>query len=265
MISYPRTIIALLFNKQMSYRRLSTMADHARSSADKLKYNYKFIFKSGEESEFNIELDRFSLNLIPTGEKFRPKWTKLNCCKCPNCTLDERQHEFCPIAVNLVDIIDYFSIFVSAEPVEVIVTTNDRTYSKKEIPLQNGVSSMLGIYMVTSGCPVMEKLKPMVRFHLPFATLEETIYRAISMFLVSQYFSYRHGGYPELNLQKLTDAYANVKKVNASFLKRLQTIDTKDSNLKAVAVLDYFAKGVNFSIDSKMVDDLYYLFDGYIK
>lgn len=105
----------------------------------------------------------------------------------------------------------------------------------------------------------------MVRFHLPFATLEETIYRAISMFLVSQYFIYRHGGYPEFHLDKLSEAYENVKIVNESFLKRLQTIDTKDSNLQAVVVLDHFAKGVNFSINSKMVDDLSYLFEGYIR
>ena len=240
------------------------MSDVAPLSTDKITYHYKFIFESGEEQEFKIELDGVSLNLIQTEEPYRPKWTKLNGCKCPNCTLDERKQEFCPIAVNLVDIIDYFSIFVSSEPVEVIVTSNERIYSKK-VTLQTGVSSLIGIYMVTSGCPVMEKLKPMVRFHLPFATLEETIYRAISMFLVSQYFIYRHGGYPEFHLDKLSEAYENVKIVNESFLKRLQTIDTKDSNLQAVVVLDHFAKGVNFSINSKMVDDLSYLFEGYIR
>jgi len=240
------------------------VAEPASRSVDTIKYHYKFIFESGEETEFNIELDGISLNLIQKKEPYHYKWTKLKCCQCPNCTLDEKEHECCPIAVNLVEIVDYFSIFVSSEPVEVIVTSKERTYSKK-VPLQQGVSSLIGIYMVTSGCPVMEKLKPMVRFHLPFATLEETMYRAISMFLVSQYFVYRHGGYPELNLNKLSDAYENVKTVNESFLKRLQTIDTKDSNLKAVVVLDHFAKGVNFSIDSKMVDDLYYLFEGYIK
>lgn len=239
------------------------MDDFLRSSADKIKYHYKFIFKSGEEAEFNIALDRFSLDIIQKGEKYCPEWTKLNRCKCPNCTLNERKNKFCPIAVNLEDIIDYFSIFVSSEPVEVIVTANERTYLKK-VTLEQGVSSLIGIYMVTSGCPVMEKLKPMVRFHLPFATMEETMYRAISMFLVSQYFSYRHGGKAEWDLKNLTEAYENVKIVNKSFLKRLQTIDTKDSNLKAVVVLDYFAKIVNFSIDSKMVDDLHYLFEGYI-
>ena len=240
------------------------MTDRVPDSTGNIIYNYKFIFNSGEEQEFKIELDRYSLDLIQNREPYCPKWTKLNCCKCPNCTLDEKQHEFCPIAVNLVDIIDCFSIFTASEPVEVIVTANERTYSN-EVPLQIGVSSLLGIYMVTSGCPVMEKLKPMVRFHLPFATLEETMYRAISMFLVSQYFIYRHGGYAELNLEKLHKVYDNVKTVNEYFLKRLHTIDTKDSNLKAVVVLDHFANGVNFSIDSKMVDDLSYLFEGYIK
>lgn len=240
------------------------MAESVRISGDKIKYNYKFIFKSGEEQEFNIELERFSLNSKPPGRKFCPDWTKLNFCKCPNCTLDERQHEYCPIAVNLAEIIDCFSIFSSSEPVEVIVTANDRTYLK-EVTLQQGVSSLIGIYMVTSGCPVMEKLKPMVRFHLPFATMEETLYRAISMYLMSQYFLSRHGGRPDWSLKKLYKAYENVIIVNKSFYKRLQTTDAKDANLDALIVLDYFAQIVNFSIDSKMVDKFYYLFEGYIR
>ena len=37
--------------------------------------------------------------------------------------------------------------------------------------------------MALSGCPVLEQLKPMARFHLPFASVEETIYRAASMYL----------------------------------------------------------------------------------
>ena len=40
---------------------------------------------------------------------------------------------------------------------------------------------------------------------------------------------------------------------------------TINKNLSAVVSLDAFAEGVNFSIDSKMVDDLDYLFEGYIK
>jgi hypothetical protein len=119
--------------------------------------------------------------------------------------------------------------------------------------------------MVTSGCPIFEKLKPMVRFHLPFASIEETKYRAISMYLLAQYFLYQQGSQPDWDLKKLAEAYENIRVVNESFCKRLRTIEGKDANLNAVVVLDIFADSVNFSIDSRMVDDLDYLFKGYLK
>jgi hypothetical protein len=228
----------------------------------KIIYNYKFIFKNGVEREFNIELDSLTLNLIKTGGKVCPEWTKLGWFKCPNCTLDERQYEFCPIAVNMLEVIDYFNNFVSHEQVEVVVTAQERKYIKR-VSLQHGVSSLIGIYMVTSGCPVLDKLKPMVRFHLPFATIEETKYRAISMYLMAQYFLYQHGSKPDWNLRKLAEAYENIRVVNESFCKRLRTIQGKDATLNAVVVLDIFADSVNFSIDSRMMADLDYLFKGY--
>jgi hypothetical protein len=238
------------------------MNDDGRSSTGKITINYKFIFKNGVEKEFNIELDSVTLNLIQTGDKTCPEWTELRCFKCPNCILDERQYEFCPIAVNMIDIIDYFSNFVSYESVEVIVTAEERKYIKS-VSLQHGVSSLIGIYMVTSGCPILEKLKPMVRFHLPFATIEETKYRAISMYLLAQYFLYQRGSQPDWDLKKLAEAYENIRIVNESFCKRLRTIEGKDASLNAVVVLDIFADSVNFSIDRRMADDLDYLFKGY--
>ena len=59
--------------------------------------------------------------------------------------------------------------------------------------VQMGVSSLLGVIMTTSGCPIMAQLKPMVRFHLPFASLEETIFRMVSMHLVAQYLRHQDG------------------------------------------------------------------------
>jgi heterodisulfide reductase subunit C len=234
------------------------------SSVGKITYNYKFIFKNGVEKEFNIELDSVTLNLTQTRNKDCPEWTKLSCFKCPNCILDERQYEFCPIAVNIIDIIAYFSNFASYESAEVIVTAEERKYIKR-VSLQHGVSSLIGIYMVTSGCPIFEKLKPMVRFHLPFATIEETKYRAISMYLLAQYFLYQRGIQPDWDLKKLAETYENIRIVNESFCKRLRTIEGKDANLNAVVVLDVFADSVNLSIDMRMADDLDYLFKGYFK
>lgn len=232
-------------------------------SPDKITYHYQFIFKNGMSREFNIELDPFTLNLVQTGEKAFPAWTRLNCFKCSNCILDDC-HAFCPVAVNLVPVIEYFRNFASYETVEVLVTAQEREYVK-QVSLQHGVSSLIGIYMVTSGCPILEKLKPMVRYHLPFATIEETKYRAISMYLLAQYFLYQHGDRPDWDLKKLAETYENIRIVNESFCKRLRTIEGQDASLNAIVVLDVFADSVNFSIDSKMVDDLDYLFKGYFK
>ncbi|MFA5322797.1 MAG: hypothetical protein WC373_09000 [Smithella sp.] len=232
-------------------------------SSGKVTYNYKFKFKNGVEKEFNIELDSVTLNLLPTDKKDYQEWTKLSCFKCPNCTLNDK-YEFCPIALNMVDVVDYFSNFVSYEPVEVVVTAPERKYIK-QVTLQHGVSSLIGIYMVTSGCPFLEKLKPMVRFHLPFATIQETEYRAISMYLLAQYFLYQRGKKPDWDLKKLAEMYEHIRVVNESFCKRLRTIGGRDASLNAVVVLDVFADSVNFSIDSRMADDLDYLFKGYFE
>lgn len=239
------------------------MADRLGSS-DTITYNYKFKFKNGVEKEFNIELDSVTLNVIQTDKKDCPEWTKLNCFKCPVCPFDERQYAFCPIAVNMIEVVNYFSQCVSYEPVEVAVAAPERKYIK-QVTLQHGVSSLIGIYMVTSGCPILDMLKPMVRFHLPFATIQETKYRAISMYLLAQYFLCQHGRQPDWNLKKLAETYENIRVVNESFCKRLRTIEGRDASLNAVVVLDVFADSVNFSIDSRMADDLDYLFKGYFE
>ncbi len=67
----------------------------------------------------------------------------------------------------------------------------------------------MGIYMVTSGCPVMGKLKPMVKFHLPFASGEETSYRMVTMYLLAQFFKYKNGKEPDWDLKNLVKIYDN--------------------------------------------------------
>ena len=233
------------------------------NSSDKIKYSYRFVFQNGTEKEFDIELDSVTLNIVQSKDKVCPEWTKLNCFRCPNCTLSE-EHVFCPVAVNMVEVIDYFSSFASYEPVEVTVTSPERKYIK-QVTLQHGVSSLIGIYMVTSGCPILEKLKPMVRFHLPFATIRETEYRAISMYLLAQYFLYQRGVQPDWDLKKLSETYEEIRLINESFCKRLRTIGGRDASLNALVVLDIFADSVNFSIDSGMADGLDYLFKGFLK
>ena len=233
-------------------------------AAEVITYLYKFTFNNGVEKEFNVKLDKETLNLIQTKKKSYPKWTELNFFKCPNCLLAEDQHKFCPVAVSLVNLIDFFKDSVSHEEVDILIETEERGYVK-HTPLQHGISSLTGIYMVTSGCPIMEKLKPMVCHHLPFATTEETMYRVISMYLLAQYFLYKRGKKPDWDLKKLVKIYEDIQIVNENFYKRLSSTAAKDASVNALVILDIFAKYVTISIDSDTLNAIESLFNSYLE
>lgn len=230
-----------------------------------ININYKFKFKDGDEKKFNINLNSENLALIRKENvdiKY-PAWTELNYSKCPNCMLDEKEHRYCPVAVSFIEIINAFKGSVSYEEADIIVETKDRKYVK-HVPLQKGLSSLMGIYMVTSGCPIMEKLKPMVRFHLPFASIEETNYRMVTMYLLAQFFKYKNGEEPDWDLKNLVKVYDDIRIVNKSFCNRVSRIITGDANVNALVILDCFADQIIFSITENVLKQFTPLFEMYL-
>ena len=225
-------------------------------------FRYTFRFDGGETKTFTVQLERDSLHLVGLSQAPPPEWTRLAAFRCGHCPLDGTKYEHCPVAANLVDLVDFFRDSVSHQAVDLLIQTEERSYGKRT-SLQSGVSSLLGIYMVTSGCPVMGRLKPMVRFHLPFATLEETKYRAISMFLVAQYVRERKGQTPDWSLRGLVKIYEDIALVNQNFADKLQALKVRDAQLNAIAILSSFAEFTSMSIDYGEVDELDALFDGY--
>jgi len=229
-----------------------------------LTYLYTFKFDDGHEKKFCIELDRQTLNIIQPEKPGYPDWVKLNYHKCPNCPLSEEANSLCPVAKNMVDLLENFLKSISYENVEVTIETKARKYMTRT-SLQRALSSILGIYMVTGGCPILEKLKPMVYTHLPFATLEETKYRVISMYLLAQYFRSRKGKPPDWDLKELINVYNQVQKVNESFAKRMTHPEMEDANLNAISILDAFATFVPYSINKNILDEIEILFKAYLK
>ena len=238
--------------------------DDNKNSNNLVSYKYTFKFKDGKEKEFIANLDSNTLDLITAQKNFYPKWTELNFYKCSNCALIETQSKYCPIAINLVDIIYFFQNFISYEEVDIIIKTKARTYFK-HTSLQNGLSSLIGIYMVTSGCPILEKLRPMVRFHLPFATIQETRYRVIAMYLLGQHFLYKHGKTPDWDFKNLVKIYDDIRIVNRYFCKRLSHVEMEDANRNAVIELDCFAEYISFSINENILNEIELLFKAYLK
>ena len=214
--------------------------NNSNGIVDPLKIIYTFKFQNGLIKEFSILLDRETLEFITEDIPKPPVWAELTYNECSNCTLDEGLNRYCPIALNLVKINEAFKESYSYEDVSISVITEERRYSK-DTSLQEGLSSLLGIIMVTSGCPVMEYLKPIVRFHLPFATLAETVFRMSSMYFTSQFFLGLKGKPFDLSLEGLKKIYTEVSQVNRDFSQRLADAASKDAHINALVNLDCFA------------------------
>ncbi|MFN2373308.1 MAG: hypothetical protein ABR545_05810 [Cyclonatronaceae bacterium] len=228
-----------------------------------MKYTYIFNLNDGTEKSFEIDLETDSLKLIGQKDEDLPEWTKLTHSQCENCTLKKEDQPYCPVAANIVDVADFFKNRYSYDDVQVTIVTESRTYTKKT-SLQNGLSSLMGLYMVTSGCPVMDKLRPLVHTHLPFASLEESMFRIVSMYLVAQYYRFRKGENPDWSLNGLSDLFEDIGKVNRAFAERLHAVVSKDANLNALVILNCVADMGKIAFESEDMDDLEYLFSAHM-
>lgn len=217
-----------------------------------MAFKYTFRLPESKTHEFVILLNRERLT-YQTFTKAEPaNWTALSYHTCANCPLVEQGVEHCPVAFNLQDIVGAFTHAISYDKVDVSIETEERTYRKNGVTMQSGLSSILGIIMVTSGCPSLDYLRPMVMTHLPFATISESIYRSISMYLLAQFTRAKSGLEPDWTLEGLTQIYARIDKINISMVKRLQAATKQDASLNAVVILDSFAKMIPMTIDGSL-------------
>jgi len=84
----------------------------------------------------------------------------------------------------------------------------------------------------------------MARFHLPFADVDETLYRATSMYLLAQYFRQQEGKAGDFELEGLKHIYDNIQLVNAAVADRLRAATKTDATVNAIIILDTFAQAI---------------------
>jgi hypothetical protein len=225
--------------------------------------NIRYIFRLPDDrlEVFDLYLDPKTLDLLRDTIEPLPSWTSLDFHQCPNCPLSIQTHSNCPASVHLVKPVAFFKNIISFESVHVDIITPERIVYK-DTSAQKGVSSLMGLIMATSGCPHTRFFKPMARFHLSFASAEETIYRATSMYLLAQYFLLKEGKEADLELKGLANIYYNIQLINKAIAKRLGAISDKDAALNALVLLDTFAKTVPYSIEESL-EEIRYLFTPY--
>jgi hypothetical protein len=125
---------------------------------------------------------------------------------------------------------------VSFDTVGVTVTQAERHHLRAN-QAQQALSSVLGLIMATAGCPWTDRLRPMARFHLPFASEPETVYRSICMYLLARELD-GDGGAP--GFAALEALYENLHLVNRDMSRRLGAATRSDPARNAMALLDAY-------------------------
>jgi hypothetical protein len=220
---------------------------------------YDFQFEDGKEARINLEIDSKTLQLVSSDKPTGPEWAKLDFHKCPNCTLKKETTTYCPLAINIEELITKFDGYLSYDKILLRVVTKNRNYSKRT-SLQQGISSLLGLIFASCGCPQTLFFTPMAYFHTPLSSVKETVFRAVSSYMIAQHLLKKEGHAYDEDLKGLEKIYQEMQIVNLAVADRLRAATTSDSTVNAVILLDTYAKALPLVIDTALseLQDIFY-------
>lgn len=211
------------------------------------RFEYRLSFPDGTRCTIPVVVDGATLGCLEPAPVAR-EWTALTCHRCPHCPLDPAVDPLCPLAARLDPLVDTLGSVLSYAALDVEVAVADRVVST-HAPAQAVASSLMGLISATSGCPHTAFLKPLAWFHQPFASEEETVFRAVSAWLLKQYFRSLDDETPDWTLAGLRERYDALHLVNIHIAKRLRQASTSDATVNAIVRLDMFTKAVSGEVD----------------
>lgn len=230
--------------------------------ANTFNITYRFTFPDNKTRSYNLNFDAQTIELSPPQIENLPPWTRLTCEQCTHCPLAPDEHPHCPVAVNLVPVIEEFDRLMSYDKIKVEVDCTER-HVVLQTSVQEGISSLMGLLIAGSSCPKTHFFKPMARFHLPFANKDETIWRAAATYLLSCYFTDRGLKTADLNLKGLVPIYDDVARLNDALVRRLRSVTSRDATVNALVHLDVFAKFLTPPLDDSL-DQIRPIFDPFL-
>jgi hypothetical protein len=214
---------------------------------------YRFSVPKQPEYVFTLQLDSDTSALIDALPENPPHWTELEFHQCSNCPLKASESPHCPAALRLAAVGSRCANLVSFDQVSVTVETLDRTITT-QTTAQQGLASLIGLIMASSGCPRTAVFRPMARFHLPFSNESETAYRVASMYLLAQHYAAREGRPTDLSLKDLALVYRGVHLVNRGMVQRLRAATREDAVVNAIVLLDVYTSLVPAALDELLAE-----------
>ena len=225
---------------------------------DSQRIRYRFDLPDGSQNSLEFNFDASDFRLSNPAPDAPPLWTELKFNQCANCPLNTAESRHCPAALQMASAIEPLKALVSFDTVGVTVTQAERIIYA-ETTAQQAMSSVLGLIMATAGCPWTDRFRPMARFHLPFASEAETVYRSVGMYLLARELA---GSSRDQGFAALESLYENLHVVNRDMSKRLGAATKADPAQNAMALLDAYTTLLPAALESSL-EELKPLFDAW--
>jgi hypothetical protein len=211
---------------------------------------YTFTMDDGKTLHYKINFFRPRADVLDKADY--PEWTELGFKQCGNCPLSTKDYSHCPVAIDAKEIILGFREILSCSATNVRVITPDREYFKR-CDAQTGLRALIGFVMATSTCPILSRMRGMAHYHLPFATIDEIVFRVTSSYLLGQYYVYQDGGKADLELNGLKRHYKDLLTLNYDFLQRIRAASEADSNLDVLSTLFSISSLLSVSLEQHLL------------
>ena len=208
---------------------------------------YQLQRENGKECRFEVDIERAE-RMFEQNDEDHPDWTRLSCNQCPNCPFDATEYLYCPAAIEIEEIANHFAETTSIERTDVWVHTAERSFFKN-VDMQSALKSLFGLIMASGPCPILSRLKPLAHFHLPFATLQETIHRLVGTYLINQYIKHDEGLAADWELEGVEELYRELKVVNLHLMKRIRIASKEDASINAIQTFISIASIVEMGVE----------------
>ncbi len=219
---------------------------------------YIFALDDGNVLHYNVEFNRSRERILD--KNLYPAWTELSFHQCPHCPLKNDEYSHCPVAIDAHEIVLEFAEVLSYKEADIRVKTLEREYFK-HTDVQTGLRALIGFVMATSACPILSRpLRAMAYYHLPFASIEEIIFRVASSYMLQQYYVHRKGGKIDLEFKGMKKHFKELQILNRLFSDRIRAACDADANLNVLATLFTISSLLSFSLE-KQLKNIEYLFD----
>ena len=205
---------------------------------------YHFEMEDGLARAFEVAVNRSM-----TPRKGTATWTQLKHHKCSVCPLREQNFSHCPAAVDIEVVVTAFNDLLNHDDVHVVVSLPNGREVHRDCKPAEALSSLLGLILASSACPILSQLKGLALHHLPFASADESMSRFVGAYLIGQYHEAQQGRAASWDLDGLKSFLKQLASLNRDLIKRLEVASAHNPSLVGIRLL--LTQSVNMQQDTE--------------